>query len=806
MLAPHVESGAVAILGESTSEAFRTGLGEVASLRRLFVPVELAEADAAETRAILRAVRDEYGAAMTDPDLDRLAELAGMYLAGTAEPGRAVGLLRRVIESRADAAAPIKARDVLRTLATSTGVPVDLLDDEVPLDLAKVRQFFEARVMGQPEAVSAVIDLVALVKAGLNDPNKPYGALLFIGPTGVGKTEMARSLAELLFGDPARLLRFDMSEYATHDAFERLIGARGQPGLLTSAVRERPFSVVLLDEIEKAHLNAFDLLLQVLDAGRLTDDRGVTADFRRTIVILTSNLGAAVPTEAGLGFGPAGSVPPPPDRDHMLREVLRFFRPEFVNRLDQVVSFRPLSLETAEQIARREVARVLERGGLTRRRLAVDVDPSVLTLLLRHGYSPSFGARPLKRTVERFVLLPLAHALARGAATPGSLVRLTAHGDRVDVDIDVETHASESSDPALPKPTASGAKVKPPAGSLDAPAAAERARRLLERAEDEHRRAEPFAQRKTELLARTRAQGFWSDKTAARRILDEVHRLERVVEVVARAAREARFAADGAARKPAGGRPRSDDDRVAAAGRVLGSATALLDAAERGDLGDAYVRVARVRSDGDALHGVEKIAQMLEGRAKRLGLDVETIDDRRGGDPVEDTIALLVAGAGARALLASEAGFHQLLRRAGRTGRKTIGAGREWVRVEVVRAPAGEPEAIRAAVKVRSKALKAVTGRRIAKPTVEVTLLHEPSRVAVTGVGAEGKEKAVTRLLPFLLARVEASADPKGNPAPTGVVRRYHVGPDAKVVDRRTGATCGHVDRVLAGELELLAL
>ncbi len=316
-LAPYIERGDLLILGESTTESFRKGLGANRSLRRLFHVVELQPSDAKDTRAILQAVTREADATIADSVLDRLDELADYFVAGTVQPGRSVGLLRRVLGMAAGRLAPITEQDILATISTSTGIPVNFLDDGLSLDRSAVRAFFEARVMGQPEAVDAVLDLVTLVKAGLTDPNKPFGVFLFVGPTGVGKTELARALAEHLFGDCARLVRYDMSEFATYEAFERLIGGvRGsEPGLLTSTVRERPFCVLLFDEIEKAHPNIFNLCLQLFDAGRLTDTQGRTADFRRTIVIMTSNVGSTIATEAPVGFGrkpaPAPSAIPP---------------------------------------------------------------------------------------------------------------------------------------------------------------------------------------------------------------------------------------------------------------------------------------------------------------------------------------------------------------------------------------------------------------------------------------------------------------------------------------------------------------
>jgi ATP-dependent Clp protease ATP-binding subunit ClpB len=322
----------------------------------------------------------------------------------------------------------VGADDIAEIVGAWTGIPVNRLMEGETAKLIKMEERLHERVVGQDEAIQAVSDAVRRARAGLKDPRRPIGSFLFLGPTGVGKTELARALAEFLFDDETAMVRIDMSEYMEKFAVSRLVGAPPgyvgyeEGGQLTEAVRRRPYQVLLLDEIEKAHPDVFNVLLQVLDDGRLTDGQGRTVDFKNTVVIMTSNIGSSAIAATSGRDGDAAY-------DQMKREVtdaLRsHFRPEFLNRVDEVIVFHALTDEDLAAIVDLLVTDLERR--LAGQELTLDLTPAARALIVREGTDPAFGARPLKRTIQRLVENPLARAIVAGEFRPGD--RITADAD-----------------------------------------------------------------------------------------------------------------------------------------------------------------------------------------------------------------------------------------------------------------------------------------------------------------------------------------------------------------------------------------
>ncbi|GAA4167883.1 ATP-dependent Clp protease ATP-binding subunit [Gryllotalpicola koreensis] len=368
----------------------------------------------------LNEARIDLDRAMREGDYQKASKLNYETIPGiekalsAAEQGEGAASAPRMVNEQ------VTDEDIAAVVAQWTGIPVDRLTQGETEKLINLESELHRRLIGQQAAVTAVADAVRRSRSGISDPNRPTGSFLFLGPTGVGKTELAKALAEFLFDDEKAIVRIDMSEYGEKFSVSRLVGAPPgyvgyeQGGQLTEAVRRRPYSVILLDEVEKAHPEVFDVLLQVLDDGRLTDGQGRTVDFRNTILILTSNLGSQFLTDASLSDTEK--------RDAVQAMVRQAFKPEFINRLDDIVIFDALSQEQLGEIVSLYVDRLQRR--LQERRLDVGVTPDARAWLAERGYDPVYGARPLRRLMQHEIDDKLATALLRGQIHDGDVVRV----------------------------------------------------------------------------------------------------------------------------------------------------------------------------------------------------------------------------------------------------------------------------------------------------------------------------------------------------------------------------------------------
>ena len=434
ILKPMLARGEIQLIGATTPEEYRKTIQKDSALERRFGRVMVEEPTPTAAETILAGLMPRYeryhGVAIPSTAIHAAVELSVRYLPGRYLPDKAIDLLdeaaaaRRIAESGSEKKALTPA-DIARVVSKASGVPAERVGEAERERLAQLEQRLAAEVIGQPRAVASVAAAIRRSRTGLRENNRPIGAMLFLGPTGVGKTQLARTLAKCWFGSEKALLRFDMSEYMERHTVARLIGAppgyvgHDEGGQLTEAVRRRPYSVVLFDEIEKAHSDIQNLLLQILEDGTLTDAQGRRADFSNTIILLTSNLGARclAGQTAPMGFGAAGAEK---DRrgQQAIREAREFFRPELMGRLDETVLFDPLGPEQLAGIADRLLCELEERAagqGYTLRHTAAAAKA------LAGDKVPPYGARELRRTVSRAVEQALADRIADGTAQPGTV-------------------------------------------------------------------------------------------------------------------------------------------------------------------------------------------------------------------------------------------------------------------------------------------------------------------------------------------------------------------------------------------------
>jgi len=460
-----LERGALRLVGELTPEAYdrlsQRHVGFFSYLQRFGVtPLGRSQTLAILTeRSRLRLRRGQRG--VNASGREQLLALVERYEPYRVLPGKAVALfdeLTSAATASSDATNPEMSREldadaVITGFAKKSGIPELLLRDERSLDVSRIEKFLREHVVGQSHAVRRVAETLCSVKAGLQPSGKPLATLLFLGPTGVGKTELSKALARFLFGSAERMARFDMSEYTDAYAADRLIrGTDRADGVLTRRVREQPFGVVLLDEIEKAHPSVFDLLLQVAGEGRLSDGRGKVAHFDNTIIILTSNLGAQH-RRAKVGFGDAGGTD---DASYYLDQVERHFRPEFVGRLDGIVSFASLNPEQIRQVARLSVQRIARRAGLEGRENRLVVSEAALDALALEGFSAQYGARALRRHLEQALVAPLATLIsALGDEASSAIFTVRGRGESVPAE-ELTALLGEHRPAQLPPVTAGG--------------------------------------------------------------------------------------------------------------------------------------------------------------------------------------------------------------------------------------------------------------------------------------------------------------------------------------------------------------
>ncbi len=457
ILKPHLARGDITIIGATTTDEYRKTIEKDPALERRFQPIFVEEPSEEETIEILKGLKEKYekhhGVTFSPKAIVQAVKMSVRYIPDRNLPDKAIDLIDEAaakstmkfvsmgdeeamekVREEKNAISEVTEEEIAEVVSLWTGIPANTLTQDESERLLHMEDALRMRVVGQDEVVTVIAQTVRMSRMGLSSPHKPSGVFLFLGPTGVGKTEMAKALAEFLFNSEKELIRLDMSEYMEKHATSRMIGSppgyvgHEEEGQLTKQVRTKPYSVVLLDEIEKAHPEVFDLFLQVFDDGRLTDSKGRTVNFTNTILILTSNIGTSNITMPG--EKKTLNTSDPEVREIIMTELRQHFRPEFLNRIDEILIFNSLNEEALKNIVGINLNQLVDQL-YDQREIRLDVDDAAYAFLLKEGYDPAYGARPMKRAIQNHLAKPLAKELLAQGAQPGDTIHVTSDGDRL---------------------------------------------------------------------------------------------------------------------------------------------------------------------------------------------------------------------------------------------------------------------------------------------------------------------------------------------------------------------------------------
>lgn len=805
-----VRSGKQRWIAEARADMWRVASSEDSTFTDCFAPVQVHDLSPEQTRPVLEsAALDLAGDPPVEPlpeAIDVTLDIAARFLLNQALPGKTIDLLEDALRyARRHAVERLDASHVIASFTEQTGLSRLLLDDGESFDEAGVHRYFSDRVLGQEPAIAAVVQAIALLKARLNDPSRPMGVFLFLGPTGVGKTELAKTLCAFLFGAEERLLRFNMADFAFYWQYEELFGDPDSDelalkrGLLSRRLAGETFGVVLLDEFEKAHEMIFQRFLQVFDEGILVNPAGEEINLRNMVLIMTSNFGAHLLQGEPWGFGGREDVDAAERR--IMRETESYFTPEFINRLDSVLFFKPLSLADMRHIAYRELRKLFMREGLARRGITVELDDAVIDLLLKHGYSARYGARYLKRQIEKRISYPLARAiLAQPSDHSERTIRLYARSEHIEAGWVREAEPERAEGAPV-----EGQKRAFSLGELRAAVEAARQRMEVYR---ERMGLQAARERMDELLTEMSGPAFWDDGHVAETHLAELGEISRRVD----RSEDLRRALEDLDALVERITERHGRRLIPEAMRQLQQLDHDLTFAELEtyfvapeDWNDAYLIISTAPGDSTAPRWATELVDMYMSWATQRDFTC-IIADEAAADSGEWRTTLAIEGRGAYGLLHAEHGTHRFAEivQQGEVRRKQV----SQVRVEVL--PVLEESVLRFGTgDTMTEARQAHgRGRRLRRIRSEGRAVHLPTGITAFVTSESDPTSAETLALALVRARLFLSRKAVGDrleaEAPWGsVARAYQLSRRSQVKDPRTGVVNTNPRAVFEGNIDL---